>query len=219
MTIYIRNLIKTYYLKNECKNVLTGVNLEIRAGQIFGLMGQNGSGKTTLLKILSTLILPTNGNVEICGFNIEDHPAKTRQSIGLSADPDTSFYQILSLRENIKFYGRLLDVEKDILDKRIDEFCEIFGLKEFFDVKLSQCPSGIKQKLAVIRAFLHEPEVLLIDEPARSLDEGSKLKILEFIRSVVKEKNKTCIMVTHALDEAKRFADRIGYLENGKITE
>lgn len=121
MSISITNLSKTYCLKNECKNVLTDVNLSLLQGQIFALMGKNGAGKTTLLKILSTLMLPTSGQANICGWDLALDQERVRGCIGLSADPDTCFYQMLSLRENIKFYGRLFNIKKDKLNTRMNE--------------------------------------------------------------------------------------------------
>ena len=100
----------------------------------------------------------------------------------------------------------------------MNELSSQFGIDGFLDVKLSNCPSGVKQKLAVLRSLLADQKVILIDEPTRSLDKDSKIHILAYIKTIVKEYNKTCIMITHDAEEAKAFADKIGYLENGKIS-
>ena len=219
MSILITNLHKAYCLKNECKHVLNGVNLKVEAEEVFALMGQNGSGKTTLLKILATLVSPTDGKAGVCGYDIANSPSAVRQCIGLAVDSDTSFYQILSLQDNLKFYGRLFNIKSSVLNGKIKEYMEIFGITSYAQTKLSHCPSGVKQKFSILRAFLHDPKVLLIDEPSRSLDADSKIKIMSLIKESVKKNGKTCIFVTHDINEAKEFADRTGYLENGIITE
>jgi ABC-2 type transport system ATP-binding protein len=219
MSIQITNLHKTYCLKNECKHVLKGVTLKVEAGEVFALMGQNGSGKTTLLKILATLVLPSDGKAAVCGYDTANSPSAVKHCVGLSVDSDTSFYQILTLQENLKFSGRLYNIKSSILNGKIKEYMEIFGISGFAQTKLNHCPSGVKQKFSILRAFLHEPKVLLIDEPSRSLDADSKLKIMSYIKESAKKNGKTCIFVTHDSKEADEFADRAGYLENGVILE
>ncbi|MBN1622138.1 MAG: ABC transporter ATP-binding protein [Endomicrobiales bacterium] len=217
MSIIVKNLSKTFHFKGKSREVLADVNLEVDSGRIFALMGPNGSGKTTFLKILSTLILPANGEASVSGYNVVDAPDKVREKIGLVWDSDRSFYQVLNVEENLKFFGRLLNIPEKSLAERIDSLLGQFNLLDWKSAKISHCSSGIKQKVAMVRAVLHDPEVILIDEPTRSLDDKSRKEINSYIRSFINSDKKTCLMVTHDLDEAKNLADGYGYLREGKI--
>jgi ABC-2 type transport system ATP-binding protein len=215
MTIYVKNLSKSF--KN--KQVLKDINLKVDKSEIFALMGPNGSGKTTFLKILATLVSPDSGSVEICNLNASAYPEKVKSKIGLVCDADRSFYQILTIEDNMNFFAGIMGITQNSCLKRVNGLFESFNLNEWRKTRLSHCPSGIKQKLAIIRALIHNPEVLLVDEPTRSLDEESRKTILAFLSDEVKRGKKACIMVTHDINEAKKTADNAGFLENGIVRQ
>lgn len=194
------------------------LSLDLTGVGIFALTGPNGSGKTTLLKILATLILPSSGTAYICGNSILDKPQETRQCIGFAYDAERSFYQPLTLNENLRFFARLYGMRgQAAVQNRIDEMLEVFGLGEWKDMPVSKCSSGIKQKAALARALMPSPKVLLVDEVSRSLDETSRKEVSLYIKEYVKRNNASCLLVTHDMNEAKTLADAAGRLENGKL--
>jgi ABC-2 type transport system ATP-binding protein len=217
MSIIIENISKTFVSGSERKEVLKGADLHVDTGEIFLLSGANGAGKTTLLKILSTLVLPTSGTASIAGYRINDHPEQVRRSIGLVFDAERSFYQMLTIEENLRFFGGLAGVPGRDLSLRIPELIEQLRLTPWRKTRMSYCSSGIRQKLAIARALLHRPAVLLIDELTRSLDKPSQEEISVYINDIAALNHTTCLIVTHAPIPMKSVKWNAGTLENGII--
>lgn len=217
MGIIVRNLSKQFITGDRKNQVLCGVNLEVKLGEIFLLSGKNGSGKTTLLKILSTLILPDSGEIIISGNDVLKQPVKVRKSVGLVSDAEKSFYQMLTVEENMRFYMNLYGISDAVRLKSAEELLERFELAQWKKAKLSHCSSGIKQKLAIVRALLTDPEVILIDELSKSLDPDSRKTISGYLKEIVVSGNKTCIIVTHNPEELGKFPGRSGCLREGVI--
>jgi ABC-type multidrug transport system ATPase subunit len=217
MSLKIKELSKIYKTPRGKQTVLSGLNLELSNGELFALMGANGCGKTTLLKIVSALVLPTSGGVFVSGINTTQSPRETIARTGLVSDADGSFYQMLSAEDNLKFFARLYGVRENIIAQRVTYLLEKLKMREYGKEKFSHLSSGIKQRLAFARALVHEPEILLIDEAARSLDENSLNEISGYIKEECKKCGKTCLVVTHDKAWARRYCSRIGILENGKI--
>lgn len=217
MTININNLSMTFSKKDTTIDVLKGVNLQVKKGEVFALMGSNGAGKTTLLKILSTLIYPSSGSATICNFDLKTQPEMVRNSIGFVFDSDRTFYQVLSVEENLKFYGRAFGLSEHKLNEKMLKLLDEFNLLEYRNTKINHCSSGVKQKIAFLRAFILNPQVIFIDEPSRSLDDDSKTQMFSYLKNEVKKHEKTCIFVSHSENEVKEWSDRYGYLKDGKI--
>lgn len=217
MSILIRNLSKHYITGGKKNIVLHKINLNVNKGEIFVLSGPNGSGKTTFLKILSTLVLPDAGNINICGIDAIKEPCEVRKRVGLVHDVEKSFYQVLNIEENMKFYSKLYGISRNDFSVRLDELLVQFKIRTSIKTKLHHCSSGTKQKLAIVRALLGDPDVILIDELTKSLDGQSKKQIADYIKNLVVLKNKACIVVTHESERLEEIGDYFGCLNEGVI--
>jgi ABC-2 type transport system ATP-binding protein len=217
MSLKIKEVSKIYKAPGGVKTVLSGLNLDVGTGEIFGLMGANGCGKTTLLKIIASLVLPTSGEVWVSGLNIAVSPRESMSRIGFVSDADGSFYQMLSAEENLKYFARLFGIGESLINSRISFLLEKLQISVYAKEKFSHLSSGIKQRLAFARALVNEPELLLIDEAARSLDEGSLNEISLSIKEECEKNRKTCLVVTHDKGWAGKYCSRTGTLVDGKI--
>jgi ABC-2 type transport system ATP-binding protein len=191
----------------------------VKTGEIFGLLGPNGAGKTTLLKILSCLVLPDAGRAELYGCDVR-HEDKVKFRLGLVHSDERSFYWRLSGRDNLRFFARLYDVPGKRINARIDELLHKVDLTEAAPRRFSDYSSGMKQRLAIARALLHDPPILLMDEPTRSLDPAASLSLRALIRDELKGRDgKTVLLATHNLREAEALCDRIAILVAGTVRQ
>jgi ABC-2 type transport system ATP-binding protein len=215
----IKDLVASPLTSPPRVRALDGVDLHVKTGEIFGLLGPNGAGKTTLVKILSCLVLPDRGRALIDGVDVR-HENKVKPRLGLVHSDERSFYWRLSGRENLKFFARLYDVPGARIKSRIDELLVKVDLVEAADRAFSGYSSGMKQRLAIARALLHDPPILLMDEPTRSLDPAACLSLRAFIRDELKGRDgKTILLATHNLREAETLCDRIAILVAGSVRQ
>ena len=198
-------------------HALQDVTLHVQKGEIFGLLGPNGAGKTTLLKVLSTLVRPTSGEVKIFGYDLDRDEEKIKERIGLVYSDERSFYWRLSGRENLRFYGSLLGLHGKKIETRLQELTQLLEMEPFLDNRYDAYSSGMKQRLAVARGLLGEPDLLLLDEPTRGLDPLSSEKLLKQVRLLSQEQQTAVLLVTHSLPDAEKFCDRIGILHQGRM--
>ena len=197
---------------------LNGVNLQVEEGELFGILGPNGAGKTTLIKLLSTLILPDEGEAWVNGYNIFHEEENIKRSIGLVTGEERSFYWRLSGRRNLQFFATLHNMSPFQIQKRINSILEILELQEKVDDLFYTYSTGIKQELALARGLINDPQILFIDEPTRSLDPVAARNIRKFIREkLVKEQGKTVFLATHNLEEAGQICDRLAIIDRGRI--
>lgn len=198
---------------------LSDVSLAVKTGECVAILGPNAAGKTTLLKILSCLILPDKGEVFIGGHPLSSNEVKTKSLVGLVTGEERSFYWRLTGRQNLEFFAALYGLGKNEFKKRADELFTILQLDPQMQHKrFDSYSSGIKQKFALIRALLHNPELLLLDEPFKSLDYNAAIHLKNFIKDdLVQKQKKTVIFTTHHMDEAIDFCDRFLILHKGKI--
>ena len=215
----IRELITHPFRKGEVVNALRGVDLQVHEGEIFGLLGPNGAGKTTLLKILSCLVLPDEGVAQVDGRETVNEDA-VKPLIGLVHSDERSFYWRLSGRQNLQFFSTLYNVPNDRRSARIEELLKRVGMSEAADRPFADYSSGMKQKMSIARALLHDPPILLMDEPTRSLDPAAALSLRKFIQTELSGRDrKTIILATHDLPEASALCDRIAVLVEGKVRQ
>jgi ABC-2 type transport system ATP-binding protein len=199
-------------------HALSDVSFHVEQGEIFGLLGPNGAGKSTLLKVLATLLRPDGGEVRIGGLDVVRREAQVREKIGLVYSDERSFYWRLTGRQNLLFFGALFNLTGKPLHKRICELSQLLEMETFLDQRYDVYSTGMRQRLSVARGLLHDPEVLLLDEPTRGLDPGASTYLMEALRSLADRKRVTVLMITHRLPEAKSLCDRIGILRQGQMT-
>jgi len=194
------------------------VNIKVREGQIYGLLGTNGAGKSTLIKMLATLVIPTEGTALVNGYDIIKEDAEVRKSIGYIKGGERGFYYRLSGRQNLAFFASLYGIPRDQARKKIDELINFVGLTEHADKKVKEYSTGMKSRLAIARGLLNDPPILLADEPTSGLDPSSARKLRDFLlRSLKQEKRKTILLTTHNLSEAEYLCDEIAIMDAGKI--
>lgn len=192
------------------------VSFKVEAGEIFGLLGPNGAGKTTTLRMLSGLLTPTEGQATIAGFGMQDQKMKARQSLGfLTGDMD--LYRRLNPRELLLYFGKLYETPKEELHQRVDALIEAFGITPFVDRYCEKLSTGQKQRVSIARTLVHNPKVVVLDEPTTGLDIMASEFILQFIKKMAKEEGKALIFSTHNLTEVERLCDRIAIINQGKM--
>jgi len=207
--IEVKSLVKSF----GPTTALRGVNLSVPDGQFVTLVGPNGAGKTTMLRILATLSRPTSGTVEIGGHELPTGAGKARRSIGLVSH-QTLLYGDLSAQENLRFYGRMYDVAD--LDARITQVLEMVGLAHRRRDPVRTFSRGMQQRLAIARAVLHRPSLMLLDEPYTGLDQDAAAR-LEAVMSSVGTEGRTVVMTTHDLERGLAVADRVVILAKGRV--
>jgi ABC-type multidrug transport system ATPase subunit len=197
---------------------LRGISLEVAQGEAVALLGANGAGKTTLLRILATLLLPTKGRALLAGHDSVKEASAVRRDLGYHAGSDLGFYARLTGRENLRFFGRLNHLPGALLEGRIQAFAEQFGLKEAIDRQVRTLSSGTVQRLSLLRGLLHEPRVLLLDEPTRSLDAIAASEFRHFLKNeVLAKRGASLLFASHTLPEIEFLADRVAILHDGKL--
>jgi ABC-2 type transport system ATP-binding protein len=204
--------------KDEIVHAVDGVNLSVRRGEFFGLLGPNGAGKTTLVKCLSTLLLPNRGTAFINGHNIIDDPLAAREDLGITTGGERTLYWKLSGRDNLRYFAALYGLSSRTADQRIDYLLTIMGLTEKQHERIEKYSTGMRQKISICRAMIHDPPVLLLDEPTLGLDPSFSRFIRSFIKDDLNRKQKkTILLTTHYMDEADQLCDRIAIMNEGKI--
>ncbi|MCJ7497538.1 MAG: ATP-binding cassette domain-containing protein [candidate division Zixibacteria bacterium] len=215
-------MIKTFNLNKIFQDKKKGeiraadnVNIECKPGKIFGLLGLNGAGKTTLMRLLSTVLKPTSGTAKVNGFDILTDSQKVKASIGFLSS-DTALYPRLTAEETVTYFARLNGIEEEIIQKILENIFKIFDMENFRDRRVDKLSSGMKQKVSLARTIIHDPEVLILDEPTLGLDVITSKNIIQFIRRA-KEENKCVLFSTHIMHEAEKLCDEIAIIHNGKI--
>ncbi|HEX7262813.1 MAG TPA: ATP-binding cassette domain-containing protein [Candidatus Dormibacteraeota bacterium] len=195
--------------------VLRGISFAAQPGEIFGLLGPNGAGKTTTLRIISTLLSPDSGTVEVLGFDTKKAPEEVRRRIGV-VTADIGVYPRLSARENITYFAQLSDVTDEELRRRVDSVIERLDIGDFASQRAESLSSGQKQKVAIARAIVHDPQVLMFDEPTSNLDVLASKEVREFMVES-KDHGRCVIFSTHVMHDAERLCDRITILHEGQV--
>ncbi len=202
----------------ERRMALSDVTVDIARGGVFGLVGPNGAGKTTLLKLIATLFLPDSGSIRVDGLDVVAQALEVKRRIGLCPNEDRSFYLRLSARRNLEFFGTLLGLSRAKLARRIGEVANTVDLASVIDRPFRTLSSGMRQRLAIARAMLGEPEVYIFDEPTRAVDPVHAGEIRRLLRDhVAHTLGKTVIVSTNVLEEAWSICDDVAILANGRL--
>jgi len=213
-----RKMIETLELSKKFGDftAVDKVNFHVEEGEIFGLLGPNGAGKSTIIRMLTTLTTPTGGTARVGGFDILKEPEKVREVVGIVSEK-MIMYDRLTPRENLRLFGKLYNVPKPELEKRIDELIETVKMTKWANVQIGKFSTGMKQRINVIRALISMPRVVYMDEPTLGLDPASTAEIREFIKKLKEEQGLTIILTTHIMNEADMLCDHIGLIDKGKI--
>lgn len=199
-------------------SALSGISLEVAEGEAVALLGANGAGKSTLLRILTTLLLPTKGVARIAGHDIFREPRAVRRQIGYHAGSDLGFYARLTGRQNLLFFGQLNHLSRMEAARRVELLSQQFELKDALDRQVRTLSAGTIQRLSLARALLHQPRVLLLDEPTRSLDAIAAAEFRRFLkREILKSGRTTLLFASHSLAELDFLASRIAVLDRGRL--
>lgn len=217
----VQNLTKRYPGSTAPVDSLVDVSFEVPVGQICCLLGPNGSGKTTLLKVLAGLLQPTSGTFSINGVDPVKNPLEARSQTGwMPAEERSGFYGRLSGRQNLNFFGALHGIEPKEITRTIGNLALQIGINEELDKQILKLSSGARQKIALARALLHNPPVLLLDEPTRNLDPHTLLRFRRLLRDhLARNQKKTILLSTHQLEEARRTADHILIIHKGRVVK
>ena len=209
--IEVAGLVKTF---GEARAVV-GLELVAQRGEFLGLLGPNGAGKTTTLKILSTLLRPTEGRVRVLGLDPQSQGRELRARIGV-VPQEIALYDDLTARENLSFFGRAFAVPRERLAARVDEALEASGLSERARDRVGSFSGGMKRRLNIVAATLHEPELLFLDEPTVGIDPQSRQRVFDLVAELVRS-GRTVLYTTHQLGEVERLCDRIVILDRGRV--
>lgn len=198
-------------------HVLQEIHLRVKRGEILGLVGPNGAGKTTLLKIFASLIIPTRGKALVCGHDVIRDPIQAKRKLGFVPSEERSFYWRLSGIQNLRFFAALHHIRGKERESRVMAALEAMGLQDKGRVRFKEYSSGMKQALGIARGMLHDPPVLLLDEPTRSLSPDAARNVRDMLRNKARDEGKTVLIASHNLKEVEELADHIAIIHQGAI--
>lgn len=209
--IAIKSLVKNY----DETQAIKGLDLQVHKGEIFGFLGPNGAGKTTTIRILTTLAKPTSGTVNIAGFDVVKQAGEVKKIIGV-VQQHISLDLDLTIRENMEFHARLHGLSANERNKRIDELLEYVELTKQADSMVERLSGGMKKRASIVIALIHQPKVLVLDEPTGGLDAQSRRSLWELVRRL-NANGTTIFLTTHYIEEAEALCDRIGIMHHGNL--
>src|ERR1700737_184746 len=216
LMIEARGLSKRFHDKKRGEiRAVDNVSFRCEPGRIYGLLGANGAGKTTTLRILATILEPTDGTALICGHDVVEQPEKVRANVGFLSTA-TALYPRLTAQELVEYFGRLNGLDEAVLKKRVDEIFQRLDMNDFRDRRCDKLSTGMKQKTSIARTLVHDPPVMIFDEPTLGLDIMTARTITAFIREC-RDLGKTVIFSTHIMSEVEKLCDVIGIIQDGKL--
>src|SRR5437773_2961076 len=216
LKIEARSLSKRFHDKKRGEiRAVDNVSFTCQPGKIYGLLGANGAGKTTTLRMLATILEPTDGTAVVCGHDVIEQPEKVRANVGFLSTA-TALYPRLTAQELVEYFGRLNGLDEATLKKRIDDIFNRLDMNGFRDRRCDKLSTGMKQKTSIARTLVHDPPVMIFDEPTIGLDVMTARTITAFIREC-RDRGKTVIFSTHVMSEVEKLCDTIGIIQSGKL--
>ena len=225
--IKVVNIRKTFKLSREQKremgkdfqgstvDAVAGVSFTCQPGRIFSLLGPNGAGKTTTLRMISTMLKPTSGSIEVDGFDVVREPEKVRKRLGFLTG-STKLYHRLTANELVKYYADLHGVDRESFQRRRDEIFTLLDMHSFANQRIGKLSTGMKQKVSIARTIIHDPSVMVFDEATAGLDVVASRGIVELIRNA-RERGKTVLFSTHRMGEVSQLSDDLAIIHKGKL--
>lgn len=208
----VQNLTKIY----GTQKAVNDISFEAKKGEIVGFLGPNGAGKSTTMKIATCYLTATAGTVEVCGFDVQKLPMEARRNIGYLPEHNPLYLEMY-VKEFLEFIGGIYGLKGQTLQKRIDEIIELLGLTLEYKKKIGQLSKGYRQRVGLAQALIHDPQVLILDEPTTGLDPNQLAEIRGVIRNIGREK--TVIFSTHIMQEVEAICDRVIIINRGNIVE
>jgi len=214
--VEVRDLVKTFPVAdgNDVRAV-DGVSFQCRPGEVLGLLGPNGAGKTTTLRILATILRPTSGSASVAGHDVVADPDGARRHLGY-VSAATGIYERLTGRETLLYYGRLHGMAEDVLQRRAEQVVEFLEMGDFADRLAGRLSSGQRQKVSLARAIIHDPPVLVLDEPTANLDVIVARNVLDFVARA-RDSGRAILLSTHLFHEVERLCDRVVIVHEGRL--
>jgi len=214
--IEVRNISRSFQDRKTTIHAVQNLSFTIGKGEAVGLLGENGAGKTTLLRMISTMLEPTNGQIFIDGIDVAKDPMQLKRRIGVLFGSETGLYNRLTARENLVYFARLYGLSKHETNHRIEKLSARFGMKEFLDRKVGGFSKGMRQKVTIARTLIHDPSIILLDEPTTGLDITSANMFRELIHQLKRE-GKTILFSSHIMEEVTQLCESIIMIHKGEL--
>ncbi|UXH45161.1 ATP-binding cassette domain-containing protein [Rossellomorea vietnamensis] len=214
--IHIHEVTKQFKDKQKYVTALKRVSLSIPKGDVVGLLGENGAGKTTLLRTIATLLTPTEGSIEVAGHDTLKEPNEIKTKIGVLFGGETGLYDRLTARENLQYFARLYGLSKHETKVRIDDLSRMFGMRDYLDRRVGGFSKGMRQKVAIARTLIHNPEIILFDEPTTGLDITSSNVFRQLVHQLKRE-GKTILFSSHIMEEVSMLCDKVAMMHKGEL--
>jgi len=214
--IEINEVTKRFKDKKTSITALKHVRFTVEKGQVVGLLGENGAGKTTLLRTIATLLTPTEGNVKVADYDTQKNPEEVKKRIGVLFGGETGLYDRLTARENLEYFAALYGLSKHETKVRIDELARMFGMRDYLNRKVGGFSKGMRQKVAIARTLIHNPDIILFDEPTTGLDITSSNVFRQLVHQL-KRDGKTIIFSSHIMEEVSMLCDSVAMMHKGEL--
>ncbi|MFZ7943423.1 ATP-binding cassette domain-containing protein [Neobacillus sp. 19] len=214
--IEIHEVTKKFQDKKKFVTALKNVTFSIKEGQVVGLLGENGAGKTTLLRTIATLLTPTEGLITVAGHGTTTSPDEVKKRIGVLFGGETGLYDRLTALENLEYFAALYGLSKHETKVRIDDLSRMFGMRDYLNRKVGGFSKGMRQKVAIARTLIHNPEIILFDEPTTGLDITSSNVFRQLVHQLKRE-GKTIIFSSHIMEEVSLLCDSVAMMHKGEL--
>ncbi len=214
--IQIQEVTKQFKDKKKYVTALKHVSFSVKKGEVVGLLGENGAGKTTLLRTIATLLTPTEGSIEVAGHDTVQNPNEIKTKIGVLFGGETGLYDRLTARENLQYFARLYGLSKHETKVRIDDLSRMFGMRDYLDRRVSGFSKGMRQKVAIARTLIHNPDIILFDEPTTGLDITSSNVFRQLVHQLKRE-GKTIVFSSHIMEEVSMLCDKVAMMHKGEL--
>lgn len=198
--------------------VIDNISFEVNKGEVVGLLGENGAGKTTTLRMISNILNVTSGEIKINEISMDREANKFRNEIGILFGGDVGLYDRLTAKENIEYFASLFGMKQNEINKRIEQLSKEFNMQEYINKRVGKFSRGMKQKVSIVRSIIHNPSVILFDEPCTGLDVNATRVVHEFIRKC-KAENKIILLSSHSMSEVEKLCDKVIIIHKGKVIE
>ncbi|MET1032388.1 ATP-binding cassette domain-containing protein [Domibacillus tundrae] len=214
--IHIHEVTKKFQDKKKSVTALKHISFQVEEGHVVGLLGENGAGKTTLLRSIATLLAPTDGHIQVAGFDTVNEPAQIKKRIGVLFGGEKGLYDRLTARENLVYFASLYGLSRHETKVRIDDLALKFGMRDYMDRKVGGFSKGMRQKIAIARTLIHNPDIILFDEPTTGLDITSSNVFRQLVHQLKRE-GKTIVFSSHIMEEVAMLCDSVAMIHKGEL--